>query len=421
MNTSLLSHGFWLLWLMASPLQAEPKPLRVPADHATLQSAIDAAVPGQTVWVAAGTYHESIRMREGVNLRSEGDDTAGKLGLLRAESTVIDGGGKPGPGVEMAPQATLDGFTITGFGHYDEDVWKHDNETQGSEQSHEHIGQPGAPGISARTTCTVRNNIVHHIGYTGIAITGAPDQKVAPVIAHNVCYRNMSGGIGSMAGSTAIIEANHCFENLHAGIGCDAASPIIRNNDCHDNIRAGIGISEGSSPNVAGNRCFHNRRAGIGIRTGAETRPVVDNNECRDNAMAGIGVEEGARPTLRNNRILNNKLVAIGVVGGSEAVIQGNELSRESGMPPMIAVLGGSRATITGNTIRGGGIAAILVKGRAEVSGNHFIRNSPTAKPPVNQAVWVHDGGRVELGENTIEGWKKEVTAAQGAELVRKP
>ena len=129
-----------------------------------------------------------------------------------------------GPGVLMAEGAVLDGFTITGVGRYDEAKWKKHHATQGNDQKHEHIGEPGTTGIEVRHTCVVENNIVHHIGYTGIGITGAKGRKVSPRIMANICYRNMGGGIGSMRGSTAVIEANICFENFYAGIGHNGAA-----------------------------------------------------------------------------------------------------------------------------------------------------------------------------------------------------
>lgn len=376
--------------------------IHVPKDHTSLQTAINAAKPGDTVLAAAGTYREPLKLKPGVILKSTGSDDKGKLGLKRAEATILEGG------VEMAEKAVLDGFTITGVGKYDENSWQHHFDTQGNEQPYEHIGAPGKPGIAVAVESEVRNNIVHHIGYTGIAITGG-----SPRIVRNVCYRNMGGGIGAMNGSTALIEKNQCFENFYAGIGCEAASPVIKNNDCYGNVRAGIGISEGSSPKVNDNRCFKNRRAGIGIRTGAETRPVVEGNECRDNDMAGIGVEEGARPTLTKNKLINNKLVAIGITGGSSAVISENEVSRDGGVPPMIVVLDGSSAVITGNTIRGSGVAGIMIKGKAEIRGNHLIGTGPKA----GNAIWAHAGSEVILGSNQAEGWRQEFSAAKGAKV----
>ena len=63
--------------------------LRVPDDHRTIQSAIDAASAGDTVLVGAGTYQERVRLKPGVALKSAGDNTKGKVGLKRAETTII--------------------------------------------------------------------------------------------------------------------------------------------------------------------------------------------------------------------------------------------------------------------------------------------------------------------------------------------
>ena len=67
--------------------------LRVPADHSSIQAAIEAATVGDEVIVEAGVYKERIQLKLGVALRSQGDNTVGELGLVRAERTIIDGAG----------------------------------------------------------------------------------------------------------------------------------------------------------------------------------------------------------------------------------------------------------------------------------------------------------------------------------------
>ena len=349
----------------------------VPREHKTIQAAMGAAKAGDTVLVAPGTYKERVRLKTGVTLKSAGDDAKGKLGLRRAEATVIAGTGGKGPGVAMAEGSTLDGFTVTGVGKYDDALWKKHHATLGEEQPHEHIGAPGTAGIAVMdiSRCTVSHNIVHHVGYTGITIVGAKGKRVSPHIFRNITYRNMGGGIGSMKKSTAIIEENICFENYYAGIGHNDASPLVINNVCYKNVRAGIGISEHSRPVVRGNKCYQNRRAGIGIRTGAETQPIVEDNDCYENEMAGIGNRDGARPIIRGNRCWKNKMAGIGSRDGARALIEGNDCY-ENGMAGIGSRLGAS-PVIRGNRCYRNKMAGIGAreKARPVIEGNECFEN----------------------------------------------
>ncbi|TWU04825.1 hypothetical protein Pla52n_28690 [Stieleria varia] len=321
-----------LIFMCTGVATLHARTLRVPKDFQSIQSAIDSAEATDVVLVEQGTYHERIVLKPGVILRSAGDDTLGKLGLARVEATIVDGALPANhrnvdmAGITMAEDAVLDGFTIIGVGIYDDKKWQQHHETQGNDQSHEHIGALGTPGISiVGIDCEVRNNIVHHIGYTGIAIQGTEQRRCSPLIEGNICYRNMGGGIGSMHKSTAVIRKNICFENFYAGIGNDDASPLIVENKCYENIRAGIGISEESCPVVRGNQCYRNRRSGIGSRTLATTRPVIEDNDCYENEMAGIGAEENSAPVISKNRCYRNRLAGIGIRSHAMATIVGNE------------------------------------------------------------------------------------------------
>ena len=407
--------------LMLAALSVSAAELKVPRQFASIQAAINAAEAGDTVLVAPGEYRERLKLKPGIIMRSVGNAAKGKLGLARAEATILNHPKGQGPGVLMAEGAVLDGFTITGVGRYDEGLWKKHHATQGNDQEHEHIGAAGTAGIEVRHSCVVENNIVHHIGYTGIGITGMKGRKVAPRITGNVCYQNMGGGIGSMRGSTALIEGNLCFENFYAGIGHNGASPKVIGNTCHSNIRAGIGISEGSSPLVKGNRCYRNRRAGIGIRTGKNTRPVVEDNDCFENDMAGIGAEEEARPVIRGNRCFKNKLAGIGCrlhakpeilknicrenaaagigVDGAEAVIAENlcEANRAAG----IGVRGGGVAVIRDNRLLNNALVAVGIRNgsKATLKGNTLQREG--GMPPL---VAVLEQSQAVLEKNVLSG-----------------
>jgi len=68
---------------------AAPRTLRVPADHATIQAAIDAAHEGDTVLVTPGVYRESLRLAgKSVRLVSEFDASRNKDAV---QNSVLDG------------------------------------------------------------------------------------------------------------------------------------------------------------------------------------------------------------------------------------------------------------------------------------------------------------------------------------------
>ena len=441
----------WIPLLLVAGSQSTARTIQVPDDFVTIQTAIDSSQQGDVVLVKPGTYFERLTLNSGITVRSYGCDVRGKLGLDRAEVTILDGSEENAdkPGVTMAEGSVLDGFTVTGMGKFDEPTWRRHWDEQGENQSHDEIGRFGTPGIAiSGVNCRVINNIVHHNGHTGIVIQGKEGSKCSPDISANVCYRNMGGGIGSIRGSTAIITNNICFENFLAGIGHNNASPLVTGNECYANVRAGIGVSNGASPILRSNRCFGNRRAGIGIRTGAATRPIVEENDYYENAMAGIGCAEESAPIIRNNRcyrnqltgigsdfasptIINNhvyenqksgigisngseaviidnqckenKLVAIGIRDGSKAFLKGNLLQRSEGMAPIIAVLEQSKVTAVENEIIGGGIAGILNQGTLIAINNKITGNNG------GNGILIGKDASVTLSNNEISGYRNAI------------
>lgn len=88
----------------------EPLTLIVPTDYATIQAAIDAAQPLDTVQVLPGTYSEHLRLRSGVRLIGSG-----------AESTTLDGQGQATNLIDFtdASDVVVSGFTLRGVGRAD--------------------------------------------------------------------------------------------------------------------------------------------------------------------------------------------------------------------------------------------------------------------------------------------------------------
>jgi nitrous oxidase accessory protein len=67
---------------LLAPAPAAARRIFVPREHRSLQGAIDAASPGDTIWVAAGTYHGPIRITKRLVIFGDGGPDA----------TFLDGG-----------------------------------------------------------------------------------------------------------------------------------------------------------------------------------------------------------------------------------------------------------------------------------------------------------------------------------------
>lgn len=431
--------AMFLTWAACPALAATH---HVPHDHKTIQAALDAAAAGDTVLVEEGTYRESLRLKEGVTLKSAGDDTPGKVGLKRAEATMLDGGAAKatGPAVMLAEKAVLDGFTITAVGVFDQKEYDKHHASQGADLPDER-GAVGAGGdfpavaISA-VTATVRHCIVHDNGHAAIGCTSTADKRNASWIHNNVVYRNMGGGIGVANGATPTIDGNRCSNNLRSGIGCRNASPLITGNECFDNVRAGIGCREKAKPIIRGNKCYKNRRAGIGCRMEG-TAPLIDDNDCYQNAMAGIGCRDRAEPLIRGNRCYENTLAGIGSRDGARPTIFGNKCYRnkEAGIGSQLE----ARAIIAHNECYENEKAGIGQRSGADtvIGGNHVHHNKRAGigfeeckggksivlhnKVIENDfvAIGIHAGWKVQVSDNELsrkEGLPPMVMVFKGAE-----
>ncbi|MEW6380782.1 MAG: right-handed parallel beta-helix repeat-containing protein [bacterium] len=306
--------------IVINTVYASPDKIRhVPAQYPTIQSAVDAAQPGDTVLVQAGTYRENVYIDKLLNLKG-------------VNWPVIDGGGKPG-NVDtvkidsLGEQAgRIEGFVITGGG-----------------------SGPLAHGLSSwDSSPTICNNQFTGNLNNGIGLHGRRLLSEKAQVYGNIVYGN-KGGIGNGRGGCAHIHHNYVFRNSVFGIGCRGFSaPRIEHNHIFEND-IGVGMREVSSPQIVGNLIYHNKR-GITLSPVSTVKAskgediLIYNNLIFQNREIGLSVTSFnlSRVMIINNTIDSNgrekpSRRAGGIILGwpwpatFEAVIQNNVITNNTG------------------------------------------------------------------------------------------
>ncbi|MEW5802654.1 MAG: right-handed parallel beta-helix repeat-containing protein [bacterium] len=300
--------------------------LIVPDQYPTIQEAIDAANPRDTVLVRAGTYHERLILKRGVKLISDADngghefhagpgyadslyDVQSKRVQARTLDTIIDGTGFSGtvnarPMIDFPKGATVstlvDGFTITHMPRVDHAKSKSD-----------HIPTVQLWGASG----TIINCIISDNGSSGICSSALFHEQEAavgdyqqfdfrytnikydshPILTNNVICRSEGSNVENHRYSYAICLNNECFESL---------SPVGR---LH---ASGIVNQHGSHALIVKNLIYQCAWVGIGSRKGVDqgkypvdrpTHPIIRYNRVYDSGVhdtsgtfrcgAGIGTD----------------------------------------------------------------------------------------------------------------------------------
>ena len=260
--------------------------IRVPADHATIQAAIDAASQWDEIWVAEGRHLESITLKSGVKLYGgfAGTETHRDERDFRIRPTIIDAStadeGEPAAIVVIMNGTTdtrIDGFTITGVGGlhssnigcgiFCEDVDESNmiiNCTVSSNRGGVREGTRGGGlfienGTPTLINCTITDNLAN----LGGGIYGGSPTLINCRITGNLAYGILcrcaptqwcvkpgnGGGIYRGQSPTLVncIVSGNISNGAAAGI--DAEAPRVINCTIYDNSGVGITGSNGEIHN----------------------------------------------------------------------------------------------------------------------------------------------------------------------------
>lgn len=250
-----------LVVALPSAVSGAATELRVPGDFPTIQAALDAAMPGDTILVDPGTYTENLQFN-GKNVRLESTGGPG--------ATTIQGVG--GTTVDIGPGGAIVGFTVTG----------------------------GTATFGA-----------------GMSVNGA-----GTVIAGNVFDGNQQGGGGfgaAIGGNNSspviqqnVFQNNSCDGQFLSGVVSfvNTSSPRIVNNIFQDNPCRAVNMTlpAGSLPEVINNTIVRNA-SGVRVDRRISTNQQVYRNNLIVGNQIGLEVDFGVEsfnPTWENNLVFNN-------------------------------------------------------------------------------------------------------------------
>lgn len=263
------------------------------ADFDRIQDAVDAAAPGATILVCAGTYREWVVI------------TQNELRLLatgKPGDVVLDG--QNIAGTACSPTSTtavqcagfelrnahgnlVEGFLVRRY--WEAGIWL----------------RMGSSGNMIRKNVTTESP--HH---DGIQVVNSPEN----VVEHNTSFANVTPSL------------NACGVNV-AGAG--SVGNIVRHNETFEND-FGIQVAGGAANNVIfNNESHHNRQFGI-RNVGSSNGTVIENNRALDNTGPGIALLLGAPTgvTVARNKAFGNAPDVSW--GGSGAVVFENNHCRTS-------------------------------------------------------------------------------------------
>jgi parallel beta-helix repeat protein len=311
-------------------------------DFTSIQAAVDAASPGDTILVRPGTYQEQVTIgpdKDGLTLRGQADHKA----VIEAPSTFT--GDHALVDVDGATGVVVDGFTITG------------------PSADLDFGVLVENGASA----TVRDNVISDIRsdplsgiQTGIGVW--VDTGSTANVLDNVIVRYQKGGIVALDDGTHLVAAG----NTITGAG---PTDVIAQN--------GIEVAVGAEAVIANNKISGNLYTGTdadaaGVIVFQAGRVVVTGNRLTGNGIAVLGEEQTAPLFVTANDIRGSASDGISLDGVDKAVVAGNQVSG-SGRDG-IRLEDTTNTLVSANRVTGSAEYGIAVVGAS--SGNTIVFNS---------------------------------------------
>src|SRR5215212_7866378 len=281
-----------------------------------------------------------------------------KIGSSGAQSSVVG----PGESIQKAINAAEPGDTIVVRGVHREDVVIRKNgiKLRGDDAV---IEAPPRAKADSPCSKAFGPEAICVLGDVNLKTGKLEGQRVSDVSVSGFTIRGFKQkpkGEGTImidvfGARNATVEGNHVVGNNGAGIGIGAEglNNTIKNNDLTDNKEAGVSVLQGERNATVANNTFTGNDRGIFATDSTETK--ILSNDITDNNL-GMLVEKSTGTKILSNDITDSTVLGTGIVESTGTKIVSNDISRSGDTG--IVIFGPERANndakVVGNNISGG-------------------------------------------------------------------
>jgi parallel beta-helix repeat protein len=231
----------------------------------TVSAAIEAASPGDRIYVRPGRYDESLMVDK--QLEIVGDGHRASIEIRGTDDHVL---------TFRALAGRVANLTLS--------------QSRGQVSHGVFIGA----GQLVLEDCVISSD-----GGACVYVHGDCD----PRLRGNLIHDSQQGGVFFYQGARGLLEDNEIIGSRQAGVEVWAgASPLLRRNVIRDGQQDGVYV--------------HGDGAG-----------TFEENLIAGNAHSGVHISSGGRPTIRGNRINDNARHGVNVLEGGGGVVEDNDLS----------------------------------------------------------------------------------------------
>ena len=340
-------------------------------DYTTIQAAVDAANPGDTIIVHDGTYTENVLVNKRLTIQSLNGALLTTVQAASASDHVFN---------VTADHVTISGFTVTGAATNSAGIYLyHVNNCTISNNT----ASDNYEGIRL-TSCndnTLTGNTAYSNSYSGIWLSSSSNNTLTNNTASNTTRGirlYFSSNNNTLTGNTAnsndffgirlysssynSLTGNTANSNDLSGIHLDSSSyNTLTGNTATSNNQSGIALAQSSTYNtLTGNTASNNTYSGI-VLTYSSTNNTLIDNTVSDNANGISTIWSSNYNTIANNTANSNRWygISLGFSSNSNNLTGNTANTNGYGLSGSVTELGAgihlSRSstnnTLTGNTV----------------------------------------------------------------------